>query len=401
MTPEERLRAMADGRQRLAERHRAIVDTLRPGDPKDPAVVATLERLDAEIEELNAGIADLAKSEKRAAECAELYMRDAHLFGNSAATSTNRFGGQLRDAIGEVMDGKATAFVDVPRNVLTEAGSAGDGVPTELKAPVSTLAASSVVMSLPGIRVESVTSDRARYPRLGAATVDGVAEGATLTAANTQTDSVTVVAQKYGVLETLTSELLEDYSSDALAAFGGNLMRRLALRVDAGLLEGDGASDVVGIRNVVGANATSVAATPANFAKFRTAELELLTDDGVPVVWVMHPRTWATLAGIKTGIASDETTLLESNPQQGPRSLLGHPVRFSTQLTLTEGAGAGSWAALLDTSQMVVLERRPARLEVSRDFKFDEDVIAIRATWRGGLAVLNAEAVSLLTDIRA
>jgi HK97 family phage major capsid protein len=56
---------------------------------------------------------------------------------------------------------------------------------------------------------------------------------------------------------------------------------------------------------------------------------------------------------------------------------------------------------LLDTSQIVVCERRPARLEISREFAFDTDRIAVRCTWRGGLAVLNPEAVSLLTDIRA
>jgi HK97 family phage major capsid protein len=80
--------------------------------------------------------------------------------------------------------------------------------------------------------------------------------------------------------------------------------------------------------------------------------------------------------------------------------LLGYPVAFSTQITLTEGTN-GSWAALLDTSQLLVAERRPARLEVSREFKFDQDLVSVRATWRGALVALNPEAISLLTDIRA
>lgn len=317
--------------------------------------------------------------------------------------AANAFGESIRAAVDEVRGGRAEAFVDYPTphvRTLTEAGSAGQGVPVQIMSPVSTLMAKSVVMSLPGILHDTMTSDRATWPRIGTATADGTAEGATLVDADTQTDSVTVIARKFSTYETLSTELEEDYSANALATFGNNLLARLALRVDLGLLEGDGALDLVGLRNAVGANSTTVAATPSNFAKFRTVEYELRLDNGEPVVWVMHPRTWNTLAGIKTGLSSDETTLLEPDPQQGPKTLLGFPVAFSTQITLTEGTN-GSWAALLDTSQLVVCERRPARLEFSRDFKFDEDKIAVRATWRGALAVLNSEAVSLATDIRA
>ena len=113
----------------------------------------------------------------------------------------------------------------------------------------------------------------------------------------------------------------------------------------------------------------------------------------------MHPRTWSTLSSIVSGIASDLTTLLEPNPQLGPKSLLGLPVAFSSQITLTEGT-LGSWAALLDTSQLLVCERRPARLEFSQHAGFSTDTVMCRATWRGNLAVLNPEAISILTDVR-
>lgn len=325
--------------------------------------------------------------------------------GANPAMTDDRFGYQIRQAIGEVMEGRATAFVDGPTETraLYESGDAGAGVAQQMFAPVSTLRARSIVMNLPGLSTVAMTTDKARWPRIGGATADGTAEGATLTAANTQTDAVDVVAQKFSSYEELSTELVDDYSTEALGVFGQNLLNQLALRVDLGLLEGNGAADCVGIRNTVGANSTSVAATPANFAKFRDAEYELRLDNGLTSgggVWVMHPRTWKTLSAVKTGISSDETTLLEPDPQQGPKTLLGFPVAFSTQITLTEGTN-GSWAALLDTSQLLVAERRAPRLEISRDFKFDQDVVAVRATWRGNLVALNPEAISLLTDIRA
>lgn len=311
-------------------------------------------------------------------------------------------GTRLAEAIGEVREGRASVTVDVAETrALFDANSGGYGVPSPLGPPVSNMKARSVVMGLPGVRTVPMTSDRMRWPRFGTATVGTPAEGATLTASNTDLDAVDLVAAKFGTLEVISTELSEDFSVDALAAIGDNLLRQLALRVDLGLLEGLGAGDAVGIRNVVGATNTSLAATPTNFATFRTAEYELRLDNGTPVVWVMHPRSWTRLQAIKTGIASDETTLLQPDPQQGPRTLLGYPVEFSSQITLTEGGtSAGSWAALLDTSQLIVGERRPATLEVSRDYGFATDTIGIRATWRGGLAVLNPEAISLVTDIR-
>jgi HK97 family phage major capsid protein len=109
----------------------------------------------------------------------------------------------------------------------------------------------------------------------------------------------------------------------------------------------------------------------------------------------MHPRSWNTLSKIKTGIASDQRTILEPDPEIHADTLLGYPVAQSTQITLTEGAtNVGSWAAILDPAQLIIGERRAPRFEVSRDFKFDPDVIAVRVTARYGFAALNPEGIS-------
>jgi len=368
------------GRSRLASEQR---DLNRAQD--DVALCAETMRLctqrDKDAAVLRAGLEDI-------------------LYPNQSRMTGNRFGDEIRQAIDDVQNGRAQAFVDAPEvRALTEAGLAGFGVQNHLMQPVSTLRAKSVVMGLPGLRTVSMDSDRARFPRIGGATVGVTAEGVSLTAAATVNSVVDVLAMKAGTLETISSELVEDYSADALAIFGENLLNQLALKVDLGLLEGNGAGDFLGIRNTAGVNSTSVAAT-ATLAKFRTADYELRNDNGVGAVWVMHPRTWNTLAGIVTGITSDLTTLLEPNPQLGPTALLGLPVAFSSQITLTEGT-LGSWAAVLDTSQLLVCERRPARLEFSKDAFFSSDSIACRATWRGNLAVLNPESISILTDVRA
>lgn len=321
--------------------------------------------------------------------------------GDSAARTADRFGDDIRNAIDEVMEGRSVAFVDFPNELraLTEGGQAGDGVPLQMLAPVQSLRAKSVVMGLPGVRIEPMTSDRVRWPRIGTATVATAAEIATLTSAATNTDSVDVIAAKFGTVEYLSSELWEDYSASALATFGNNLLSWLALKVDLGLLEGDGSGPgIVGLRNTPGINTTSMAAT-LTLAKIRQIVYEAMVDNATPSSFVMHPRSWLTANNIVTGITSDTTTVLDAAQQGRADQLLGLPVFQSTQITLTEGTN-GSWIGAIDGSQIVVCERRPARLEVSKEFKFDSDQITVRATWRGGLGVLNPEAVSILTDVR-
>jgi HK97 family phage major capsid protein len=324
--------------------------------------------------------------------------------GRGSVNQTDRFGEAIRAGLLEVVTGRAAAVTVDPAEyrTITEAGDADVLVPTYLAQPALTLRPKTVVLSLPGIRVETVTSDRARFPRLGASTVTGVAEATALDEDSPDIDAVDVVMQKYGAIDYVSTELIEDSPSAALALVGENLIEATARKIDAGFLQGLGAQDMVGIRNTPGINTTSVAGTPADFDKFNDAIYEAELDNADPTAWVMHPRAWNTLSKIKTGISSDKTTLLEPNPQQRGRTLLGLPVFTSTQITLTEGAtSAGSWAAVLDPSQLIVCERRPAMVEISRDFKFSEDLVSVRVTARYGLGVLNPEGVSILTDIRA
>jgi HK97 family phage major capsid protein len=139
---------------------------------------------------------------RREEEAASLRRQHPYLFGDTAASPPgNGFGEAIRDAIGEVLEGRSMAYVDVPEiRTLTEGGTGGDIVPVQFKSPVYSLRARSVVMSLPGIAVEPMTSDRTRWPRFGTATVDAAAEAATLTDAATDLDYVQVVAvRNFGI----------------------------------------------------------------------------------------------------------------------------------------------------------------------------------------------------------
>ncbi|WP_195210255.1 phage major capsid protein [Actinomarinicola tropica] len=346
-----------------------------------------------------------AQRERREQAAAKVYDRLGTSGTHMSASSASRVGREIAEGVEHVLAGRGTtATVDLEiRNTATEGGDFGQGVPIQFGPVQRTLRARSVVMGLPGVRQVPMDSDKLRFPRIDESDADTAAENSTLTATDPDLDSVTLTAKKYFVYTELSTELEEDFSADALDVIGQNMLDGLARKVDADMLGGTGAGGVVGIRNWPGINTTSVAAVPTSFAKLKEVEYELdaANADLGSAAWVMHPRSWYTLGLIKTGISGDETTLLNPNPQTAARSLLGYSVRTSSQITLTEGAGAGSWVGLVDGSQLVIGVRRAPRVEISRDVAFDRDVIALRATCRYGFAVINPGAVSIATDVRA
>ncbi len=413
LTPVAELRSMLDLDPSHLDKWSLAAERLGHVEMADKILTSTRGRatladeqrkLDRAHESINLIDRLLINQGRRETEAAALRQRHPHVFGDSSrADGGNDIGHQLLDAITEVRSGSvATRHVELESRALTEAGAAGGAVPIQLMSPERTLRAQSVIMSLPGVRTVTMTSDRTRFPRIGGNVAYGVAEAATLTEDTADVDLVDLVAVRYAVYTEFSSELVEDMSADALAVFGDNALEGLARKIDAQFLEGNGSGPgLVGIRNLAGVNSTSVAATPADFDKWSDAKYEAQADNADPSIWLGHPRSWNTLSKIKTGLASDKTTLLAPSPQTAAQELLGMPVYLSTQITLTEGAGAGSWMAAIDPSQLIIGIRRAASVEVSRDYKFGSDVVALRATARVGFAALNPEGISLLTDIRA
>jgi HK97 family phage major capsid protein len=347
--------------------------------------------------------------------------------GGGEETKPRSLGESLYGAIDDVASGRvSSAFVDPAfgertdvrdheqraaqreERAFTDAGDAGGAVPIEwANHPLWTLRAKSVVLGLPGINIVSMGSDRLRFPRLdsvtgaGASLIQkGVAENASLTDNTANVDEVDLVPVSFKHYALMSSEFLEDASLDGLTIFAENALQMLQLQVDASMLQGTGASDLVGIQNIIGAQTTSLAASQTDFAKFQDTLYLGRANNANPTQWLMHPRTFKDASKLVTGIASDRTTLLQPDLQSAAKTLLGLDVNMSTQITLTGYAGAGSWAAAVDPTQLIVGVRRPPLLEISRDVAFQSDAVALKITARYGFAAINASGISLLTDIR-
>ena len=363
----------------------------------------SIDRLMGETEAIADFLRAFDAKEAEHAAIARPFYELIHNGGNQR--SGEAFGAEIANAIAEVRDGRTTAFVDVPDiRALSTTNTGGYGVVTDVANPISALAAQSIVFQIPGInKITATTGDRMRFPRWNAATVGGVAEGASLTAANSTMNAVDVIFQKYSSYETLSTELEEDSNFPALQALGARLVKDLAVAVDSGLLQGTGAASTVGLFSQAGVSTTSMAALPTDFDKLLEVVYQMEQNDGNPSAWLLSPRSWRILQQIKTGLTSDKTTLLSPDTQSAARTLLGLPVLQSSSISdLTGATSVGSTVALVDGTQLAVVTRREPRLEISRDVNFSTDQIAVRCTTRVGLAVYDAAGgVSLLTDLRA
>ena len=350
----------------------------------------------------------------RISEAAALRQIQERQFGNMGAgpntprrsSNGTMFGEAIANAISEVRDGRSVAFVDFPETrALAETGIGGYLVNNAMGAPVFALAARSVVMGLPGVRhIDATTGDRLRLPRLNSTNIGGIAEGGALTAAATDLDAVDIIFGKLGSVEILSTEQIEDSSSQAFDIIGQRLLIDLAAKADSQLLQGDGTNGIVGLFNQAGISSTSIAGV-ATLAHAQAAEYLMLQNDGSPSAWLLSPRSWIGTKGFRTivtGVASSIQPVLTQDPSQGVNTLSGFPVYTTSAISTTTGAtSVGSTGALVDASQIVIVTRRPARLEISRDVNFTTDQVAIRATTRIGLGLLDqAGAVSAIVDQR-
>ena len=394
-----------------AEKHQAIdyvrrILTSTEGRNRTPYEDSQLEQGMTLAE--RATIAYMAEDHKLSDIAAQRVAQERQ-FGNmfagadTPARNSNTTGQALADAIAQVRSNDRP-IVEVPLERSIGEGSIGGGagVPIQMLPFASTLRAKSVVLGIPGLRIVDMTSDQARFPRIGGNTAVGSAESATLTTNDASLSLVTMNAVKFTVLTYLSRELEEDLSADALQVFGDNQIEALARQLDYQFLEGvGGGPGLVGIRNIAGVGSTALAAAPTDFDKISDILYTARNANAVPTTFVMHERSWTALSKLKTGLASDKTTLLQPNPQQAGQTLLGLPVATSTQLTLVEGgATSGSWIAAVDGTQLVVGVRRQATTEVSRDYRFANDEIVLRSTCRYAFQALNPEGISLLTDVR-
>lgn len=257
------------------------------------------------------------------------------------------------------------------------------------------------VMLQAGVRV--VTTDRSEvaWPQLVTdVSPDFYAEGELIVAGDPAFATLTATPRKIGHRIELSNEIIDDSDPSIVDVLTGHLATMLALKLDSALLAGNPAADVDsirGLRHVTGIQTVASSANGdalANHDKFVQA-VGLLQAANVPGPYVAigHPRTATALALLRTATGSNEAL---SRPAGLPQLLT------TTQLSVSETKGTSTNATsayVFAPSQLVLVRRQDASIELDRSRLFSTDQSELRGKLRADLLCPNPQAIVRIDGI--
>jgi HK97 family phage major capsid protein len=283
--------------------------------------------------------------------------------------------------------------------------------PTEVSTRLFDRLRSASVVLRSGVSVLSTENDSVSYPKLTAdVNPSWYAEGATITAGDPTLSSDTITPQKVAHLVELTNEVASDSEPSVLEVIRSHLLTMLGLKIDIGLIEGNGTppnplglANVGGVQNIdtLGANG----ATPTNLDPWADAINALEGVNASARAILMHPRTLATLRKLKKTLTAGNSIepLLAEPTEELPLRIFGVPVYVSSQMSITETRGTStdtSSSYVFDTSRVFVVRRQAETVETDASRLFNQDKTEVRAKARLNLYVPDGQAIARIRGIR-
>lgn len=255
-----------------------------------------------------------------------------------------------------------------------------------------------VVRQLVTTRGEAIT-----WPRLTAdANVAGTltAEAGTFTEADATLGNVTFNAYKYGGIELFSAELDEDEVIGLRDVLAASAARHIVEAANAPLTTGDGSNKPNGIVTAAGTAGTAVGtATTGGDNFFGWPDLVTL-QYSVKAAYRRRGNFMASsdsLAKIRKfrDTAGNPVWTASIAPGQ-PEIVLGRPIYENPDMAAA--ASASKSVLFGDTQRYVVRRVGSARVELSRDYKFNTDQLALKVVERLDGDLLDANAVKLLVS---
>lgn len=362
-------RTQAELRQRTAQ---GVLDTATAAS-RDTLLASEQRSYDAAIRERDAVLGLQRAVEQRTEQRA--YVPPSQAAGTPAKVKSGLFGLELR--------------------ALAEGSGAGAVIAPDQWGPgfFDRLAAESVALRS-GIRTIRTERDVIHIPRIDSdPAANWTAEAAPITATDPGYTDLTATPRKLATLTQVSNELIADSNPDVVSLLEMQVARALALKFDLGVFEGSGTPpEIRGLKNVSGITLdATLSAAPTNLDVFAAAITTLESNNAKATAIVMHPRTWGTLLKLKEGTANNNKPLLQDSAGSGSqgvtRAIYGVPVYLSSQVSITEGAGAESSAYVYDASKVVAVFRQDTRIELDRSRLFNTDQSELRAIMRADLVV--------------
>lgn len=244
------------------------------------------------------------------------------------------------------------------------------------------------------------SSSPVRVPRIANGVTAGfVAEGEQITDGDVAFDEVTLLPSTLKglkVLVKLSNELIRTSVVGLESVLQTRLVTDVANALDAALWDGTGSSNTIkGILRASGiATGTLDLTDPDSLIDgLATAQGNKVS----PTHWVMTSASFAAIRKIKVG-ASDKRYVIDPNTIQNGTDfrLLGLPVIITDNIP--DLAGSLARVGLVDFSKVVVARDVNAEVKILDQTWGDYDSIGIRVVSRWDTALLQPEAVTLLSE---
>lgn len=241
------------------------------------------------------------------------------------------------------------------------------------------------------------------FPRLTAdANVAGTltAEAGTFTEADATISKVTLNAYKYGGIELFSAELDEDDVVNIQDVLARSAARHIVEQVNAPLTTGDGSSKPNGI--ITAAANGGTASGTANNTFFGPSDIIDLFY-GRKAAYRRRGNWLASSTGLakirKLQDANGQLIWQPSLVPGAPETVLGRPIFENPDMAAV--ASASKSVLFGDTHAYYVRRVGTARVELSRDYKFNTDQLALKVVERIDGDLLDANAVAYLVSANA
>ncbi|PJE07565.1 MAG: phage major capsid protein [Mycobacterium sp.] len=238
-----------------------------------------------------------------------------------------------------------------------------------------------------------------RVPRIASGTSAAfTAAGAQITDSNATFDEVQLLPSTLKGIKTLTkvsNELIRQSVVGLEAVLRTRLVTDVANVLDASLWDGAGTSDT--IKGIL--RQTGIATGTLDLSDPDSLIDGLATAQGnkvAPSHWVMTPASFAAIRKVKVGTGDRRYVIEPSTIQNGVSfQLFGLPVIITDNIP---AASTKKRVALVDFSKVVVARDVDSEVAILDQTFGDYDTIGIRAVSRWDTALLQAKAVTLLTE---
>jgi len=266
------------------------------------------------------------------------------------------------------------------------------GSTTDLSTPFLDRLAETSALMRSGVPILDIETSSIKVPRLTGRLdpAPAVPELDPLPEADPPQDIVDIEPPKFGRLVTMSTEAYSDARPPVLAATERELIRAIASGFDKAVFQNGPAAPQPGLAESTGTPVPIPAGgPPQNLDVFATAIGTLRQLSAMPDAFYLSPATWEVLSKLKTDSTDSNVPLVAGQlpaTDKPAESLLGIPVYLSEQVD-------EDVAYLAQTSELVLIRRQEAEVEVDPHYQFGSGGVGVRAIARLYLMVAQPEAV--------